>query len=59
MEKIDPHDLLVAHLQEIYRLAKEKQFHDFENSKYPAPKMELVMQLENIIRNVKSGLYDN
>jgi hypothetical protein len=59
MNDIHPHELLVAHLEDICRLAKEKEFHDFENNKFPMPKMELVMQLENIIRNTKAGLYDN
>ena len=54
-----PHDLLVAHLKDITRLAEEKEFHDFANERYPAPKMELVAQLENIIKNTKNGLYDN
>lgn len=54
-----PSELLEAHLQAFLDEAKEGQFHDFKNEKYPAPKMELVAQLENIIKNVKSGLYDD
>ena len=55
---MEPNDLLVAHLNAILEDAKNFEFDDFKNTKYPAPKMELVMQLENVINNVKNGLYD-
>lgn len=55
----DPHELLIAHLTAILEEAKDNQFHDFGSDKYPLPKVELVMQLENIIKNAKVGLYDN
>lgn len=57
--KIDPHDLLVAHLKSILQEAEAKEFHDFQNKKYPAPKMELASQLNRIRENVINGLYDN
>ena len=56
---MNPHELLLAHLKAILDDAQAKEFHDFENNKYPAPKLELVAQLENVIRNAKHGLYDN
>ena len=54
-----PNELLVAHLEAIKDDAVKGEFGDFTNNKYPAPKMELVAQLENIIKNTKNGLYDN
>ena len=54
----EAHHRLVAHLGYIFLDAVYCEFHDFKNEKYAAPKMELVAQLENVIKNVKSGLYD-
>ncbi len=56
---MNPHQLLVAHIKAILQDAENKEFHDFENQKYATPKVELFTQLENIIKNVKSGAYDN
>lgn len=59
MTHIPPDKLLIGHLKAVLEEAENDEFHDFKNKKYPLPKIELVMQLENIIKNVKNGLYDN
>lgn len=53
------HYLLIAHLAAVLKEACSHEFHDFKNEKYPAPKIELCAQLQNIIKNAQSGLYDN
>lgn len=46
---------LVALLQE----AVVYEFHDFRNTQYAAPKMELVNKLNALIEKTKNGDYDN
>lgn len=53
------HDNLVNDLRSILHEAEQKQFHDFENDKYPMPKMSLVMKLQEIIDKAKNGEYDD
>lgn len=53
------HTELVADLFALYAEALEGEFHDFENRKYPAPKVELVNKLNDLATKVKEGKYDN
>jgi len=53
------HDSLLHDLQELVRQADQYEFHDYKNKKYPMPKMALVTSLEQIIKRVKDGFYDN
>jgi hypothetical protein len=53
------HIALFEDISELLEEVKEYQFHDFGNSRYPAPKMALVEKLEEIRNNVIQGLYDN
>lgn len=54
-----PHSYLLRDLSFIIAEAEGFEFHDFKNTKYPAPKRELIAQLTSIINNVKNGDYDN
>lgn len=53
-------------INQIISEARDGEFHDYENDKYPAPKMALVdmlratkdSRLDVIIEDVKSGDYD-
>lgn len=53
------HENLMADLALLFQDAGLKEFHDFENTTYEAPKVALVQKLEAIINNVKNGKYDN
>lgn len=53
------HDNLICDLNELLAYALKKEFHDFANSKFVAPKIALVETLEAIIQSAKSGRYDN
>lgn len=65
LEKNPPEDLNGGHtalLQDLSVITKDAcafEFNDFRNTKYPAPKVELVHQLQAIIENTKNGKYDN
>jgi len=58
MENLE-HIKLVNDITELLTSATDFQYHDFKNSIYPAPKLALVQKLEWLIKNVKSGKYDN
>lgn len=53
------HDLLIKDLESLLREAKEFQFHDFKNLKYPTPKVALTIKLRDLAEQCKSGRYDN
>lgn len=53
------HEKLILDLQELFYAAKTKEFHDFENETYAAPKMQLVAFLEEIKQKTIKGEYDN
>ena len=56
---------LTSHLQlcfdikELLLEVEDFQFHDFKNSKYATPKVELYKKLIKLANNVKSGEYDD
>lgn len=56
---MDGHDALVLELGKLLAEAKDFQFHDYRNSKYAAPKVELHKKLLQLARDVQSGKYDN
>lgn len=59
MEKEEKgHTALIDDLTNLLAEAKEYQFHDFRNTKYAAPKMELAAQLLTLRENVINGKYD-
>lgn len=39
--------------------ARNYQFHDYKNTKYPMPKVALIATLERIISRAKNGYYNN
>jgi len=51
--------ILVADLKELLLDAEAGQFGDFTNDKYPAPKLELMAQLQTLRDNVMQGKYDD
>ena len=53
------HNALLADLQDLLNQAEDFQFHDFENSDYALPKNALIVALQSLMQNVKSGKYDN
>lgn len=57
--KDDGHNQLLLDLGQIYKDATDYQFHDFKNTDHAAPKIALVMMLEDVILKVKEGKYDN
>lgn len=52
------YEKLIDDLRELYQLAKEKEFSDFENTQFATPKVELVKRLENIKNKAIGGHYD-
>lgn len=54
----DGHATLMADLMELIKKAASGRFHDFHKNGAPAPKMELVNELESLIAKVKDGEYD-
>ncbi len=54
-----PHTNLCHDLAELSKEALDFEFHDFKNTTYASPKVELVMKLESLIKKVKDGDYDN
>jgi hypothetical protein len=59
MQYDEGHDNLISDLQGILSEAKNFEFHDFKNSKHPAPKMALAELLDKIRGKVINGDYDN
>lgn len=59
MENDAGHSALIADLSALLEEAKDFEFHDFKNSKYAAPKMELMEKILVIADKVKGGGYDN
>jgi len=53
------HRLLLEDIQSLLSEAVAYEFHDFKNSTYPAPKLALIQKLDWLLKNVKSGKYDN
>lgn len=59
MQRDTGDNALLSDITALYKEALAGQFHDFRNTDYPAPKMELVRKLNNLITNTKNGKYDN
>jgi len=55
----DGHEALMADALLLWTEAKTKQFHDFENTAYDAPKMALMAKLGVMAKRVEGGQYDN
>jgi len=53
------HMNLLSDLETILRNAKNKEYHDFSNSRFATPKMALAEHLNEIRENVINGKYDN
>ena len=58
-ERDKGYNALLNDIKALYKEALAEEFHDWRNVKYPAPKVELVQQLNVLIHNVKNGKYDN
>ncbi len=65
LEKNPPEDTnggyeaLMVDLEILFDEAKNYEFDDFRNTKYPAPKMTLINRLQELIANTQDGKYDN
>lgn len=59
MEEDKGHDGLIKDLNDILMEADNFHFHDFKNSRYATPKVELVLKLQTIINRARNGRYDN
>lgn len=59
MPELDGHSQLLKDLRILLLEAENREFHDFGNTKYAAPKVTLVRKLNTLILNVKKGVYDN
>lgn len=57
--ELNGHGKLISDIESLLQEVKEFQFHDFKNTKYPAPKIELKNRLEKCIQSVINGRYDN
>ena len=53
------HNALMTDLTLLLKDANEFQFHNFKNSRYPTPKVALILRLDEIAKNTKEGKYDN
>lgn len=51
-------EILIADLEALLQEAKDGEFGDFSNEKYPAPKVELAQKLFELRENVINGKYD-
>ena len=58
MLQMTKYQQLCNDLYEIYSLAEDSEFHDYSNTKFATPKVELVRRLQMIINKVKEGKYD-
>jgi len=60
MPEVDTgHETLVKELSVLLKEAEAYEFHDFKNSTYPTPKIELERRLALMVQGVKDGKYDN
>lgn len=50
--------ILITDLEILLQEAKDGEFGDFTNNKYPAPKMALANRLNELRENVINGKYD-
>lgn len=55
----DGHLRLRHDTRELISAAFEGRYHDFHRNGAPAPKMQLVSDLQKLIENTKNGTYDN
>lgn len=55
----DGHLGLMKDVNDLHRDARNYQFHDYKNTKYPMPKVALIATLERIISRAKNGYYNN
>lgn len=53
------HVALMNDLDSLRQLADNYEFHDFKNTSFATPKVELHQRLIDMASNVKSGVYDN
>lgn len=53
------HEKLVHDLKLLLSEAESFQFHDFKNTKYAAPKSQLIAMLLDVCQRIKLGEYDN
>lgn len=53
------HQKLIVDLKQLLNEAEDREFHDFENTNYPAPKVALYQKLMSLAQRVKDGEYDN
>lgn len=53
------HNALIADILALLGEATECEFHDFKNTKYATPKVELYNRLHTMIARVQDGTYDN
>lgn len=53
------HNALIWELEHVLEEAKKFEFHDFLNTKYPAPKNALVIALGVLRDHAVNGNYDN
>lgn len=53
------HDKLISDLTEVLSLAQQREFHDFDNKRFGAPKNALVAYLDTIKKKTIEGIYDN
>lgn len=59
VEEDKPHRNLIAEIEDILAKAKAFEYHDFKNTYYVAPKMELANRLRVFRNDVLNGKYDN
>jgi len=53
------HQKLIDDLEILLNQVRAFDFHDFKNTRYAMPKIELYRRCEALARNVKDGRYDN
>jgi len=52
-------DSLISDLAVLTKEALGYEFHDFKNTKYATPKLELMNRLSAMRENIEDGIYDN
>lgn len=58
-EQDDGHKALIMDLAGLLAEAESFQFHDFKNSLYATPKVQLVLKLRAMAELAQNGRYDN
>lgn len=53
------HRKLIEDIEALLTDAREYQFHDYKNTRYEAPKLELLKRLNAMCEGVKNDRYDN